>query len=210
MNLPNALTLSRIFLIPLLLAVMLSGDFEVQLGWGTLTEEWLALLIFLAAATTDFLDGYIARRTRQETRLGKLLDPIADKLLISAAFICLVELGRAPAWAVVIIVGREFAVSALRYVALSEGLTVGASGLGKSKMTAQVVAVSLLLVLADHPLWGQLAYAALAVAVLLTIVSMWDYFRRLWPLFDGSSTVEELKASEADLVAAERSSPPTR
>ncbi len=210
MNLPNALTLSRIFLIPLLLAVMLSGDFEVRLGWGTLTEEWLALLIFLAAATTDFLDGYIARRTRQETRLGKLLDPIADKLLISAAFICLVALGRAPAWAVVIIVGREFAVSALRYVALSEGLTVGASGLGKSKMTAQVIAVALLLVVADHPLWGQLAYAALSVAVLLTVISMWDYFRRLWPLFDGSSTVEELKAGEADLVTAERSSPPTR
>ena len=209
MNLPNALTLSRIFLVPLLLAVMLSGDFEVRLGWGTLTEEWLALLIFLTAATTDFLDGYIARRRRQETRLGKLLDPIADKLLISAAFISLVELGRAPAWAVVVIVGREFAVSALRHVALSEGLTVGASNLGKWKMTAQVVAVGLLLVAADHPLWGQLAYAVLAVAVLLTVVSMWDYFRRLWPLFDGSATVDELKADGSDMVA-ERSSPPTR
>ena len=127
MNLPNALTLSRIFFVPVLLAVLLRKDsVEVDAGWVTFTREWLALLIFLTAALTDLLDGYLARRRRQVTTLGKLLDPIADKLLISAAFISLVELDRVPAWMVVLIVSREFAVSALRYVALTEGIVIAA------------------------------------------------------------------------------------
>ena len=121
MNLPNALTVLRIFFVPLLLAVMLRRNVELDLGAFTLTREWLALSIFLAAASTDLLDGYIARRRRQVTMLGKLLDPVADKLLISAAFISLVELGRVPAWMVVIIIGREFAVSGLRSMASAEG-----------------------------------------------------------------------------------------
>src|SRR5690606_8368049 len=130
MNLPNSLTLSRIFLVPVFLTVLLSGDFELTLGGVVMNEDWLALVIFLSAAATDFLDGYIARSRRQVTTLGKLLDPIADKLLISAAFISLVELERVPAWVVVLIVGREFAVSGLRYVALAEGIAISASYLG--------------------------------------------------------------------------------
>ncbi|MBI1358543.1 MAG: CDP-diacylglycerol--glycerol-3-phosphate 3-phosphatidyltransferase [Acidobacteria bacterium] len=177
MNLPNALTLSRIFLVPLLLAAMLSGRFTLSFGLFSLNEEELALLIFLAASATDGLDGYIARRRRQVTQLGKLLDPIADKLLISAAFISLVELGRVDAWIVVLIVGREFAVSGLRYVALTQGITISASWLGKAKMWSQVVAVSLLLIRPNDPVLGQLAYLALTAVVILTVVSMYDYFR---------------------------------
>jgi len=180
MNLPNALTLSRIFFIPLLLAVLLQGEVRVETGWGAITKEWLALIIFLSAAVTDILDGYIARRRRQVTTFGKLLDPVADKLLISAAFICLVELNRVPAWIVVLIVGREFAVSGLRYIALIEGITISASDLGKGKMVMQVVAVSFLLVAPYDPIYDQAATIALTLTVFLTLFSMYDYFRSFW------------------------------
>lgn len=188
MNLPNSLTLSRIFLVPVFLTVLLSGDYELTLGGVVMNEDWLALIIFLSAAATDFLDGYIARSRSQVTTLGKLLDPIADKLLISAAFISLVELDRVPAWIVVLIVGREFAVSGLRYVALAEGVAISASNLGKVKMAAQVVAVALLLVEPYGEIYELLAYPALAVAVVLTVVSMLDYFRGFWGVADPTAT----------------------
>ncbi len=177
MNLPNALTVLRIFLVPLLLAVMLRRNVELDLGGLVLTTEWLALLIFLSAATTDVLDGYIARRRRQITNFGKLLDPLADKLLISAAFICLVELDRVPAWMVFIIVGREFAVTGLRGVALSKGHTISASDLGKAKMVTQVITVSLLLIAPYSPLIAEIAYISLWFVVLIALVSAVDYFR---------------------------------
>ena len=131
----------------------------------------------------------------QVTTLGKLLDPIADKLLISAAFISLVELERVPAWIVVVIVGREFAVSGLRYIALADGLAISASYLGKGKMAAQVFAVALLLVEPYGEIYEMLAYPALAVAVVLTIVSMLDYFRGFWGVADPTAT-----RTDADLV----------
>ena len=177
MNLPNALTVLRIFFVPLLLAVMLRRNVELDLGGLVLTTEWLALLIFLSAATTDLLDGYIARRRRQITNFGKLLDPLADKLLISAAFICLVELDRVPAWMVFIIVGREFAVTGLRGVALSKGHTISASDLGKAKMVTQVITVSLLLIAPHSPLIAEIAYISLWFVVLIALVSAVDYFR---------------------------------
>ena len=191
MNLPNALTVLRIFFVPLLLAVMLRRDVSLDTGFFVVTKEWLALLIFLAAAITDLLDGYLARRRRQVTTLGKLLDPVADKLLISAAFISLVELGRVPAWMVVIIVGREFAVSGLRSIAIAEGYTIGASDLGKTKMVAQVVSVSLLLVaplLSGPSYWifNEMAYISLYFVVLFAIVSMIDYFRAFWGRLEGT------------------------
>lgn len=201
MNLPNALTLSRIFFVPVLIAVMLGGNFRLETGWFTLTKEWLALWIFLTAATTDFLDGYLARRRRQVTTFGKLLDPIADKLLISAAFISLVELGRVPAWVVVLVVGREFAVSGLRYIALTENITIAASNLGKAKMVSQVVAISLLLIAAYDPVLGMLGQLALIPVVVLTIVSMYDYFRGFWAHVDGSAALASDKA-KSDLVMA--------
>ena len=180
MNLPNALTVLRIFFVPLLLTVMLSRNVELNLGGYILTTEWLALLIFLSAASTDLLDGYIARRRRQITNFGKLLDPLADKLLISAAFICLVELDRVPAWMVFIIVGREFAVTGLRGVALSKGHTISASDLGKAKMVTQVITVSLLLVAPHSPVIAEAAYISLWCVVVIALVSAVDYFRAFW------------------------------
>ena len=180
MNLPNALTLSRIFFVPVLIAVMMGGEFSVDVAGTPIESESIALAVFLSAAITDFLDGYIARRRKQITTFGKLVDPIADKLLISAAFISLVELGRVPAWIVVLVVGREFAVSGLRYVALTQGVTISASGLGKSKMLAQVIAVALLLIAPWDPLIAQLGDVAIFAVVVLTILSMYDYFRGFW------------------------------
>jgi len=180
MNLPNALSVLRIFFVPLLLAVMLRRDIELDTGVFVLTKEWLALVIFLSAACTDLLDGYIARRRRQITKLGKLLDPVADKLLISAAFISLVELDRVPAWMVVIIVGREFAVNGLRSFASAEGFQIAASDLGKTKMVTQVLAVSLLLIGAPGTFVAEIAHIALWFVVLFAIVSMVDYFRAFW------------------------------
>jgi CDP-diacylglycerol--glycerol-3-phosphate 3-phosphatidyltransferase len=142
-NLPNSLTLSRIFIVPLLVVVLLTPFSE---NWFGVPRHILGVSIFLAAAFTDYLDGHFARRRHQVSRLGKLLDPIADKLLISAALISLVENRLAPAWAVVIIVGREFAVSGLRSIAATEGVVIAASKMGKFKMLSQVVAVSLLIV----------------------------------------------------------------
>lgn len=142
MNLPNALTLFRIFLVPLLVVVLLT---EVAEDWFGVSQQLLGVGLFLAAALTDFLDGYIARRRGQVTTLGTLLDPLADKLLISAAFISLVENRLAPAWAVVIIIARELAVSGLRAIAAAEGFTIAASKMGKLKMAAQVVAITLLI-----------------------------------------------------------------
>jgi CDP-diacylglycerol--glycerol-3-phosphate 3-phosphatidyltransferase len=185
MNLPNALTLSRIFFVPVLIAVMMGGEFSVDVAGTVVQSEWIALAIFLSAAITDFLDGYIARRRKQITTFGKLVDPIADKLLISAAFISLVELGRVPAWIVVLVVGREFAVSGLRYVALTQGITIAASGLGKGKMVAQVVAVALLLIAPWDPMIQQLGDFAIFAVVVLTILSMYDYFRGFWSKVDG-------------------------
>lgn len=142
MNLPNALTLLRIFIVPLLVAVLLTPISEHWLG---APRHIVGVLLFLAAAITDYFDGRIARSRDQVSRLGKLLDPLADKLLISAALISLVENRLAPAWAVVIIVGREFAVTGLRSIAAAEGVIISASKMGKFKMLAQVVTVALLI-----------------------------------------------------------------
>jgi len=142
LNLPNALTLSRIFIVPLLVVVLLT---PVSENWLGVPRYVLGVAIFVAAALTDYFDGKIARRRQQVSKLGKLLDPIADKLLISAALISLVENHLAPAWAVVIIVGREFAVTGLRSIAATEGVVISASRMGKFKMVAQVVTVGLLI-----------------------------------------------------------------
>ena len=142
LNLPNALTLTRIFLVPVLVVVLLTPFSE---NWFGVQRHVLGVALFLGAAFTDYLDGQIARRRGQISRLGILLDPIADKLLISAALISLVENRLAPAWAVCIIVGREFAVSGLRSVAAADGMLISASRMGKFKMAAQVAAVALLI-----------------------------------------------------------------
>src|SRR5580704_1111474 len=145
MNLPNALTILRIFFVPLLVVVLLTGQPNNILFGTHITFVIWGVLILLAAAATDWADGFVARRRQQETTLGILLDPIADKLLISAAFISLVQMGAVPAWMVVIIIGREFTVLGLRAIASAEGFTIQASALGKTKMVLQVCAVAVLI-----------------------------------------------------------------
>src|SRR5215510_5954447 len=142
MNIPNSLTLLRIFIAPLLVVVLLTRFSE---DWVGLPQHIAGVGLFLLAAITDALDGWLARRRGQVSRLGILLDPIADKLLISSAFISLVENQLAPAWAVVIIIGREFAVSGLRSIAAAEGWAIPASKAGKIKMFLQVVTIALLI-----------------------------------------------------------------
>ncbi len=168
-NLPNSLTLLRIFMVPFLVVVLLT-KFDGR--------EFVALAIFLVAAVTDFFDGYIARKQGKVTRLGALLDPIADKLLMSAAFISLVEMDpvHVPAWIVVIIIGREFAVSGLRSIAAQQGVTISASPLGKGKMISQVIAISLLILgatLGELRLTGKIALWAVMMFALASGV---DYF----------------------------------
>jgi len=145
MNLPNLLTILRIFFVPFLVAVVLQESPRFEVRGIVIASDLLALAIFLAAAATDLVDGYLARRWRQVTTVGTLLDPIADKLLISAALIALVQVRLVPAWMVILIVGREFAITGLRGIAAAEGYTIRASDLAKTKMMTQVVAVSLLL-----------------------------------------------------------------
>lgn len=147
MNLPNYLTFARIIIVPLLVVVLLTPLAE---SWFGVSGYALAIVIFLAAAFTDIFDGYLARRRNQVSTLGKFLDPVADKLLISAALIVLVEKHLAPSWAVVIILGREFIVTGLRSVAASEGIVIAAQRIGKIKMWAQCVAVVALLVAAAN------------------------------------------------------------
>src|SRR5688572_27008846 len=137
MNLPNALTLGRIFLVPLLVVVLLT-KFEAPVVLG-IRKELLGSAIFGLASLTDWLDGYLARRRKQVTTLGQLMDPIADKLLVMAAFVSLVQMGLAPAWMVAAIIGRELAVTGLRSIAYNRGVMIAASPLGKFKMASQVV-----------------------------------------------------------------------
>ena len=147
MNLPNYLTFARIVVVPLIVVVLLTPLAESWLG---VSGYAAAVVLFLAASLTDILDGYFARRRDQVSTLGKFLDPIADKLLISAALIVLVEKHLAPSWAVVVILGREFIITGLRSVAATEGIVIQAQTLGKIKMWAQCVAVVALLIAAAN------------------------------------------------------------
>ncbi len=171
-NVPNALTLFRIFLVPLLVVLLLTK---------LPAREYLALAVFLLAAITDWADGWLARRYKKVTTVGMLLDPIADKLLVSAALISLVDLQEADAWAVCIIIGREFAVSGLRAIAATHGITISASRLGKWKMGTQIVGISLMILgakLDDIGLWRRTGRGALWVMTAVTLVSGFDYFRK--------------------------------
>jgi CDP-diacylglycerol---glycerol-3-phosphate 3-phosphatidyltransferase len=182
MNLPNLLSLARIVLVPVLLVVML-----IRIPYGHL----LAAVVFIAAAVTDGVDGYIARTTGQVTRLGKFLDPLADKLLISAALIALVELGLLTTWVAMVIVGREMAVTGLRAIAAGEGTVIAAGPWGKAKTVAQIVAIVAALLASGTPSLGLLtgypgtleflATWTMVIAVFLTIYSgliyLWRFFQ---------------------------------
>ena len=192
MNLPNSITLTRICSIPLLMWVLASSHFNSVHG----EKELLASALFIAASITDGIDGYLARKRGQITTMGMLLDPLADKLLIAAAFVTLVQFNPrlVPAWIAVVIIGREFLVSGLRGIAASEGFTIEASDLGKLKMFAQIVSV--VAVILDHrwqtwPLFDSyylpidiVARLAIWVVVGLSLISAADYFIGFWNKID--------------------------
>ena len=176
MNLPNTLTVARIFLVPVLVSVLLT-KFEGRLVLG-MPVELVAAAIFGIASLTDWLDGYLARRRKQITTLGQILDPLADKLLISATLISLVQLDLVQSWMVGVIISREIAVTGLRNLAYSRGLTMPASGLGKLKMASQVTAILLLLLGWERaPLLVTLGQGAMWVVVITALVSAVDYYQ---------------------------------
>jgi CDP-diacylglycerol---glycerol-3-phosphate 3-phosphatidyltransferase len=177
MNLPNSLTVTRIFLVPLLVVVLLT-KVKGPLILG-LPKDVVGALIFALASLTDWADGYLARRRKQITPLGQVIDPLADKLLTSAALISLVQLDLAQSWMVAVIIGREFAVTTLRSLAYARGVAMPASRLGKIKMVAQVVAI-LALILAHGQTWPfyWIGQGALWVVVITALGSGADYFRR--------------------------------
>lgn len=174
-NLPNVLTIARILLIPVFILVFISPTPERSLA---------AAAVFLIAAATDFLDGYLARRRSQVTRLGRLLDPIADKLLVLSGLVLLVQFGRVAAWVAIVIIARELAVTGVRALAASEGVILSAETTGKYKMIAQVVAILLLILdesLAPMGLNPHLAgTAVLYVALVLGLVSGWQVVVNYW------------------------------
>lgn len=176
MNLPNTLTLARIFLVPLLVVVLLTR-FEAERIFG-MPRELLGAAIFGTAALTDWLDGYLARRRRQVTQLGQLMDPLADKLLITAALVSLVQMGVASAWMVAVILGRELAITVFRSLTYTRGVTIPASSLGKVKMVTQVAAILLLIL--GNQVWLFLLLGQVALWLVL-VTSLWsavDYYRR--------------------------------
>ena len=175
MNLPISLTLLRIFFVPLVVVLLLTSGRNMDL--------W-AVVVFLLAATTDLLDGYLARKRGQVTSLGILLDPIADKLLTSAAFISLVYLHLISAWMAVIIIGREFAVSGLRAIASAEGFSLKVSELGKTKMVFQVVAITVIVLERRLPLLRLPGSVLLWMVVLFALASAGQYFISFWKRLD--------------------------
>jgi CDP-diacylglycerol--glycerol-3-phosphate 3-phosphatidyltransferase len=183
MNLPNKITLSRVLMIPIFMIILLA-----PFDWGTLqvlngeipVHHFVAALIFIVASCTDWVDGYYARKFNLVTNLGKFLDPLADKLLVTAAFVGLVELGLAPAWMVILILSREFAVTGLRLIAAGDGDVLAASQLGKLKTWIQIIAIAALL-LHNVPFTAvslPFAQIALWAAVFITLFSGWDYFMK--------------------------------
>jgi CDP-diacylglycerol--glycerol-3-phosphate 3-phosphatidyltransferase len=200
MNLPNTLTIARIFIVPLLVAVLVQERIILHWNGAVITNDVVALIIFWVAAATDLLDGYLARRWGQVTTIGTLLDPIADKLLVSAALISLVQVRVVPGWLVVLLVGREFAVSGLRSIAAVEGYTIKASELGKTKTFWQVLAISLLMISRHHAGVARWANLSLYVVVLFSIWSAISYFNKFWRKVD----IRTKQGRRQELLIAER------
>ena len=168
MNLPNKLTMFRVILIPFFIVFLLVPI--------TPYDKWIALAIFIIASLTDLLDGKIARKYNLVTNFGKFMDPLADKLLVCSALICLIELDKIPSWMVIIIIAREFIISGFRLVASDNGVVIAASYFGKFKTTFQMIAVCLMI--ADIPAINLVTQIVLWIAVILTVVSLIDYLAK--------------------------------
>lgn len=170
MNLPNKLTVLRVLMIPFFVAALLYEHGENQ------TMRYVAAALFIVASLTDLLDGKIARKYNLVTNFGKFMDPLADKLLVCSALICLIELGQLPAWMVIIIISREFIISGFRLVASDNGVVIAASYWGKFKTTFQMIAVILLIV--RIPALDILANICVLIALALTVISLVDYLMK--------------------------------
>ena len=201
LNLPNLLSIFRILLVPPLVVVLLT-KFE--------GKEWWGLALFLIAAIMDFFDGYLARRRQQVTRLGTLLDPAADKILVSAAYISLVEMNPqvVPSWLVVVIIAREFAVGSLRSFAAAENLVIPAGFSGKIKTVVQIISIALLIIHNQlEKEFGHLAPLSLWAAMLITVYSGIEYFVRFGRLILRGEVPESL--SSAQIPTSTTATPPT-
>ena len=166
MNLPNKLTVLRVIMVPFFVFFMLTGV-------GGAANKWIALIIFCVASLTDMLDGKIARARNLVTNFGKFMDPLADKLLVCSAMVCMIPLGKLQAWFVIVIIAREFIISGFRLVAADNGIVIAASYWGKFKTTFQMIAV--ILMIFNIPALKTVTFIMLAAAVVLTIVSLVDY-----------------------------------
>lgn len=167
MNLPNKLTVMRVILIPFFVAALLYDNGSSQ------TMRIVANVIFIVASLTDLFDGKIARKYNLVTNFGKFMDPLADKLLVCSALICLIQLGQLPAWVVIIIISREFIISGFRLVAADNGIVIAASYWGKFKTTFQMIAV--ILIIFNIPDLATVTMIMLVIAVVLTVISLVDY-----------------------------------
>ena len=170
MNLPNKLTILRVIMIPFFVAVLMYQQGEIQ------TLRWVAAVIFVVASLTDWFDGYLARKNNLVTNFGKFMDPLADKLLVCSALICLVGLDQLPAWLVIIIVSREFIISGFRLVAAEQGLVIAASYWGKFKTTFQMVSIIMLIV--NIPALHVFTWILTWIALALTVISLVDYIAK--------------------------------
>ena len=170
MNLPNKLTIARILMVPAIVALLLLAADN--------TLVYIAGILFLLASFTDFLDGYLARKNNWITNFGKFMDPLADKLLICSVLICLTALGKVPAWAVIVIVAREFAISGFRLIAVEKGVVIAAGNLGKRKTNAQTLWVAFLLFPFRWEYWELTAQILMWLAVILTVWSFADYLAK--------------------------------
>ncbi len=180
MNLPNKLTVFRVILILPFIVILLGGYhgwswYNALLGGLGAYNDYLALAIFIIASLTDTLDGKIARKYNLVTNFGKFMDPLADKLLVSAAMIAMVEMGRIPSWIVIIIISREFIISGFRLIASDNGVVIAASYWGKIKTVFQMVMLCLMIAHIDHPVFAIIEQIVMWIALALTVISLIDY-----------------------------------
>lgn len=207
----NIVTMVRICAVPLFVAAVLSpwpSWFGYIWSDAELWKEWIAAAIFIVLAATDGLDGYLARSRDEVTNFGKFIDPLADKILVAAALLSLIELGVLPSWVAIVILSREFIVSGIRMLAATQGVVIAASWTGKAKTVMQIIAIVLFIIKDSHMVSSVsevlsdrlylVSWAVMIVALILTIVSMLDYFAKAKPIFKPSSQDEVHQESKSD------------
>ena len=168
MNTPNKLTVARMIMVPFLVVFLLTG-------WGGEANRNISLILFVAASITDWFDGYLARKNHLVTNFGKFMDPLADKLLVCSAMICMIELGRLPAWFVIIIIGREFIISGFRLIAAENGIVIAANYWGKFKTVSQMIMIILLILHFDLSVFVILEQIFIWLSLALTVISLMTY-----------------------------------